>query len=53
MDTLARSYAAEKEFFQAITWEDKALKRAAQLHDEELTAELRPRYNRYLEHKSE
>ncbi len=53
MDTLARAYAAEKEFFQAITWEDKALKRAAQLHDEDLTAELRPRYDRYLDHKAE
>ena len=53
MDTLARAYAAEKEFFEANTWEDKAIKRAGQLHDEDLVAELSRRYNLYLEHKSE
>ncbi|HEY3855909.1 MAG TPA: tetratricopeptide repeat protein [Verrucomicrobiae bacterium] len=53
MDTLSRSYAAGKEWFQANTWADKAIKRATQLHDEELIAELRPRYDRYLEHKAE
>jgi len=53
MDTLARSYAAEKEWFGANTWEGKAIKRAEQLHDEDLAAELRARYNLYLEHKSE
>jgi tetratricopeptide (TPR) repeat protein len=51
MDTLARAYAAELEYFPAITWEEKALKRATQLHDEDLEAELQRRYARYIEHK--
>jgi tetratricopeptide (TPR) repeat protein len=53
MDTLARAYAAEQEFLPAITWEDKAVKRAKQLHDEDLTAELQTRYMLYLEHKAD
>jgi tetratricopeptide (TPR) repeat protein len=53
MDTLARAYAMEKDFFEAIMWDDKAIKRARQLHDDELAAQLSLRYNLYLEHKSE
>src|ERR1019366_2512777 len=36
MDTLARAYAADGDFFQAIAWEDKAVRRATQLADHEL-----------------
>ena len=53
MDTLARAYAADGDFFQAITWEDKAVKRARQLSDEELGRELQPRYQLYLDHKTD
>jgi tetratricopeptide (TPR) repeat protein len=53
MDTLARAYAADGDFFQAITWEDKAMKRARQLSDDELTRELQPRYQLYLDHKTD
>jgi tetratricopeptide (TPR) repeat protein len=53
MDTLARAYAAAGDFFQAITWEDKAVKRARQLSDEELGRELQPRYQLYLDHKTD
>jgi tetratricopeptide (TPR) repeat protein len=53
MDTLARAYAAEGDFFQAITWEEKAVKRAGQLSDDELTRELEPRYQLYLDHKTD
>ncbi len=53
MDTLARAYAAEGDFFQAISWEDKAVKRATQLSDGELGRELQPRYQLYLEHKTD
>ncbi len=53
MDTLARAYAAAGDFFQAITWEDKAVKRARQLNDDELTRELQPRYELFLEHKAD
>ncbi|HUD46512.1 MAG TPA: tetratricopeptide repeat protein [Candidatus Baltobacteraceae bacterium] len=53
MDTLARAYAASGDFFQAITWEDKAMKRARQLSDDELTRELQPRYELYLDHKTD
>lgn len=51
MDTLARAYAADGDFFQAITWEDKAIKRATQLSNHELAGELQGRYGLYLEHK--
>lgn len=53
MDTLARAYAADGDFFQAITWEEKALKRARQLSDDELAGELQPRYQLFLEHKTD
>ncbi len=53
MDTLARAYAAAGDFFQAITWEDKAVKRAGQLSDDELARQLQSRYQLYLDHKAE
>jgi tetratricopeptide (TPR) repeat protein len=53
MDTLARAYAATGDFFQAITWEEKAIKRARQLSDEELARELQPRYQLYVDHKTD
>jgi len=53
MDTLARAYAADSNFFEAITWEDKAVKRALQLNDHELTGELQARYQLYLDHKAD
>ena len=53
MDTLARAYAAQANFFQAITWEDKAAKRARQLKDEGLAGELQRRYELYLDHKAD
>jgi tetratricopeptide (TPR) repeat protein len=52
MDTLARSYAALGDFFQAITWEDKAIHRARQLGDVVLMRELEARYTLYLDHKN-
>jgi tetratricopeptide (TPR) repeat protein len=53
MDTLARCYAAAGDFFEAITWEDKAIHRAAQLKDGDLARELEARYTLYLDHKSD
>jgi tetratricopeptide (TPR) repeat protein len=53
MDTLARSYAADRDFLQAISWEDKALRRAGQLGDRELAGELEARYSLFLAHKTE
>jgi tetratricopeptide (TPR) repeat protein len=53
MDTLARSYAADGDFLQAISWEDKALHRAWQLGDHDLERELQARYNLFLMHKTE
>jgi tetratricopeptide (TPR) repeat protein len=53
MDTLARSYAADGDFFQAITWEEKALHRARQLNDEELARELEARDALFLDHKTQ
>ncbi len=53
MDTLARAYAADSNFFEAITWEDKAVKRATQLNDHELAGELQARYQLYLDHKTD
>jgi len=51
MDTLARSYAADDDFFQAITWEEKALHRARQLSDEDLARELEVRDALFVDHK--
>jgi tetratricopeptide (TPR) repeat protein len=53
MDTLARSFAADGDFLQALSWEDKALRRASQLSDRELETELQARYSLYLDHKTE
>jgi tetratricopeptide (TPR) repeat protein len=53
MDTLARAYAADGEFNQASTWEDRAVRRAAQLGNHELLREFEPRFNRFLQHKTE
>jgi hypothetical protein len=53
MDTLARAHAADGDFFQAITWEDKAVKRAAQLGDHDLLRELQPHFNLFVQHKTE
>jgi tetratricopeptide (TPR) repeat protein len=52
MDTLARCYAAAGDFFQAITWEDKAIHRATQLNDGDLARELQARYALFMEHKT-
>lgn len=53
LDTLARSYAADSDFLQAITWEDKAMKRAMQLNDDDLMRELQQRYALFLDHKTQ
>ena len=53
MDTLARAYAADGDFFQAISWEDKAVRRATQLGDHDLMRELQPRFTLFLQHKAE
>jgi tetratricopeptide (TPR) repeat protein len=53
MDTLARAYAADGDFIQATGWEDKAVRRAAQLADHELLRELQPRFSLFLQHKTE
>jgi tetratricopeptide (TPR) repeat protein len=53
MDTLARCYAADGDFFQAITWEDKAIQRANQLNDTDLARELQTRYALFIDHKTE
>jgi tetratricopeptide (TPR) repeat protein len=53
MDTLARSYAADGNFFQAISWEDKAVRRATQLADHDLLRELQPRFRLFVQHKTE
>jgi tetratricopeptide (TPR) repeat protein len=53
MDTLARSYAADGDFLQAITWEDKAMKRAMQLNDDEQVRQFQQRYALYLDHKTQ
>ena len=53
MDTLARSYAADGDFFQAITWEEKALHRAKQLNDEDLARVLEARDALFVDHKTQ
>jgi len=53
MDTLARCYAADGDFFQAITWEDKAVHRATQLNDTDLARELQTRYALFVDHKTD
>ncbi|MGD0813607.1 MAG: tetratricopeptide repeat protein [Verrucomicrobiota bacterium] len=53
LDTLARAYAADGDFLQARDWEDKAVRRATQLADHELLRELQPRFNLFLQHRTE
>lgn len=53
MDTLARAYASDGDFNQAVTWEDRAVRRAAQLGNHELLRELQPRFNRFLQHRTD
>jgi tetratricopeptide (TPR) repeat protein len=53
MDTLARAYAADGDFFQAIDWEGKAVHRATQLVDHDLLRELQPRFTLFVQHKTE
>jgi tetratricopeptide (TPR) repeat protein len=53
MDTLARAYAADGDFFQAITWEEKAIRRARQLNDEALAREFQARDALFMDHKSQ
>jgi tetratricopeptide (TPR) repeat protein len=53
MDTLARCYAADGDFFQAIAWEDKAIHRATQLNDTDLAQELQARYSQFVDHKND
>jgi tetratricopeptide (TPR) repeat protein len=53
LDTLARAYAADGDFFQAIAWEDKAVRRATQLDDHDLLRELQPRFSLFVQHKKE
>lgn len=53
MDTLARCYAADGNFFEAIAWEEKAMRRASQLNDQKLAAEFQARDAHFLEHKAE
>jgi hypothetical protein len=52
MDTLARSYAADGDFFQAITWEDKAIHRAMQLNDQDAAREFQGRQAMLMDHKN-
>ncbi len=53
LDTLARCYAADDDFFQAINWENQAVHRAEQIHDSPLLQELRPRYDLFVQHKTD
>jgi hypothetical protein len=53
MDTLARAYAADGDFVQAIAWEDKAVRRATQLADHDLLRELQPRFSLFVQHRAE
>ena len=52
MDTLARSYAADGDFLQAIGWEDKAIHRATQLNDQDSAREFQGRQAMFMDHKS-
>jgi tetratricopeptide (TPR) repeat protein len=53
MDTLARAYAADGDFIQALDWEGKAVRRATQLGDHDLLRELQPRFSLFVQHKTE
>jgi len=52
MDTLAQSYAADGDFFQAIAWEDKSIHRSMQLNDQDLAREFQARQAHFMDHKS-
>ena len=52
LDTLARCYAEDGNFLQAMNWEDQAIHRAEQIHDLALLRELRPRYALFIQHKA-
>jgi len=53
LDTLARAYASDGDFFQAIAWEDKAVRRATQLGDHDLVREFQPRFHKFVNHRTE
>lgn len=52
LDTLARACAADGDFFQAITWEDKAIQRARQLNDQDSAREFQARQALFMDHKN-
>jgi tetratricopeptide (TPR) repeat protein len=53
LDTLARAYAADGDFFQAIAAEDHAVRRAAEAGDHRLLREIQPRFALFVQHKPE
>jgi tetratricopeptide (TPR) repeat protein len=53
MDTLARCYASDGNFLEALNWEDRAIKRAEQIRDKSLLRELQPRHDLFVQHKTE
>jgi tetratricopeptide (TPR) repeat protein len=53
LDTLARSYAADGDFPQALVWEDKAIHRAQQLSQQDLLKEFQSRYALFQQQKTE
>ncbi|HZM02076.1 MAG TPA: tetratricopeptide repeat protein [Candidatus Saccharimonadales bacterium] len=53
VDTLARAYAADGDFLQAIASEEKAIRRASQLQEQDLLNEFNARYARFVQHKGE
>jgi hypothetical protein len=53
MDTLARCYASDGNFLEALNWEDRAIKRAEQIRDKSLVRELQPRHDLFVQHKTE
>ncbi len=50
MDTLARCYAADGDFFGAIAWENKAIHRATQLNEMSQLHDLQGRLAQFMEH---
>jgi len=53
VDTLARAYAADGDFLQAIASEEKAIRRASQLQERDLLNEFNARYALFVQHKTE
>jgi tetratricopeptide (TPR) repeat protein len=53
LDTLARSYAADGDFTQAVLWEDKAAGQAKLSGDKLLLADLTARLARFQQHKAD